>query len=172
MDEDRRQPDADDGADHEPDGRLAPGVERRAHQELGERRIRSALHGRRQRAGDVPDVRQQQVGGEPDLERRLPGPAVAAPRVATDELDALPGDEDQRRERDEDRRRAAPSRAQATAASVISSARSMIAKPFGQLLLADGQRRVGVEVVPAHERVQAVLAEALAEGDHLVATCR
>src|SRR5688572_18005761 len=40
---------------------------------------------------------------------------------------------------------------------------------FRQLLLADDQGRVGEEGVPAHEGVQALLAEALAEGDHLVA---
>src|SRR5688500_1823089 len=42
-------------------------------------------------------------------------------------------------------------------------------EPFGQLLLADDQRWVGEEVVPAHEGVEAVLAEAPAEGRHLVA---
>src|SRR5688572_16400769 len=42
-------------------------------------------------------------------------------------------------------------------------------EPFCQLLLADRQRRVGEEVVPPDERVEAVLAESLPKCGHLVA---
>jgi hypothetical protein len=42
------------------------------------------------------------------------------------------------------------------------------AEGFAQLLLVNAERRIGVEAVPAHERVEAVLAEEAAEGGHLV----
>ena len=66
---------------------------------------------------------------------------------------------------DRGRHRASPS----TAWSAISRARSMIAKPSAELLLGDAQRRVRVDRVVGDHRVQAVLAEELADRLHLVA---
>ena len=55
-----------------------------------------------ERTGDVPHVGQQQVRGEPDLQRRIPGPRFRAPGIAADELQALPDQQQQRQEDDED----------------------------------------------------------------------
>ena len=97
MDEDRRQQQAEQRADDEPDDRLTPGVEGGADEELPERILGVALHWRRQRGQDVEPVGQVQVGRERPAERRevldvdvRAEHVLEPPRHATDELDRLP----------------------------------------------------------------------------------
>ena len=140
------QADAEDSAQREADERLAPGVERLGKEVFEQELIRPRVQRGHHRRPDVPDVGKVGVRGEPDLQRRVPDHLATGcpPRVAADELDPLPEHHDHHHERDEDDRSSSgdlPARraqgplnrhlraAYATAASVISRARSMISKP-------------------------------------------
>ena len=105
----------------EPDRRLAPGVERRADEELGDGLVRAALQRLGEREGDVPDVGQR--SGRSRTASGTAGSRGSAtarqrprrpPRRAAEELDALPQDEDrddeQPRTRDAAWRRPRPGR--------------------------------------------------------------
>ena len=59
-----------------------------------------------------------------------------------------------------------------TPLSARSSAASMMSKPSAISLLGDGQRRVGVDAVPAQHRVQAVVAAVLGDRPSSRRTCR
>ncbi len=192
MDEDNCQDDAEDGAEHEADGRLAPGEERRVDQHGAERVRPSRVAGWKKAA----ETSQIGAGSSRSAARSESGPAagpdrspIATPRHAADALASSQTTETRpQHERDEERpdrrastrqprRPAGPRRSSFAGGSDdrgIGDLEGSIddLEALRHLLLADRQRRVREERVPAHEGVQPVLAEALPERDHLVARCR
>ena len=129
MDEDVASAEPEQRAEREPDDRLTPREERRADQELRERRVGVALdrRGRTRRgcprcaAGSGRCANGQRNGGTVLDVEPVPSTFRSSPRVAAERLDRLPDDDDRERRRGRRRPRHA-SRRSATVAAAAADA--------------------------------------------------